>query len=79
MGDVSGTSDAAGALGNAADVGASALDAAGTAADAAGSALEGAGSAFDAAGGCLEGCGSCSLAVLLMLFAAAGTAMALFR
>jgi hypothetical protein len=64
------------------DAGAGALNVAGGAAeiaDAAGSALEGAGGALEAAGGCLEGCRSCSLAVLLMLFAAAGTAMALFR
>jgi hypothetical protein len=61
------------------DVTSGALDAAGSVADAAGSALEGAGSALEAAGGCLDGCGGCSLALLVTLFAATGTAMALFR
>src|SRR5438105_1103251 len=54
-----------------AEVVSGAADAAGGALEAAGSALEGAGSALEAAGGCLEGCGSCSLAMLLMLSAAA--------
>lgn len=61
------------------ELGSAALDAAGTVADAAGIALEGAGSAIDAAGGCAEGCGGCSLAILVTLFAAAGTAVAIFR
>ncbi len=51
-----------------ADVAGGALDAA----DLAGGALEG-------LGGCADGCGGCSLAVLVMLFATAGSAMALFR
>src|SRR5688572_27836500 len=46
-------------------------------------AIEGAGSAagaaLEGAGGCADGCGGCSLAILVTLFAAAGTAMALFR
>ena len=45
-------------------------------ADVASGTLEAAG---NVAGGCAEGCGGCSLAVLLMLFASAGTAMALFH
>jgi hypothetical protein len=61
------------------ELGGAALDAAGTVADAAGSALEGAGSALEAAGGCADGCGGCSLAILVTLFAAAGTAVAIFR
>lgn len=32
-----------------------------------------------AAGGCAEGCSGCSLAVLVLLFAAAGSAMGFFR
>ncbi|HJZ57275.1 MAG TPA: hypothetical protein VKE74_20060 [Gemmataceae bacterium] len=45
--------------------------------DAAGGVMEGAGSALD--GAALEGCGSCSVAVLVALTLAAGTAMAVFR
>jgi hypothetical protein len=84
--DASGTGEV---LGGVADAGAGTLnavggvadmaDAAGGALEGAGSALEGAGSALDVAGGCLDGCGGCSLAILLTLFAAAGTAMALLR
>ena len=55
------------------------LNVAGGALDAAGTAIDAAGTALDAAGGCLDGCGGCSLALLVTLFAAAGTAMALFR
>jgi hypothetical protein len=36
------------------------------------------GGAAEAAGGCLEGCAGCSAAVLLMLFGAAGSALAFF-
>jgi hypothetical protein len=43
-----------------------------------GAAAEVAGGAAEAAGGCLEGCGGCAAAMLLMLFGAAGTAMAFF-
>jgi hypothetical protein len=45
----------------------------------AGGALEGAGTALEAAGGCADGCSGCSLAFLMMLTAAASTAMAVFR
>ncbi len=38
-----------------------------------------AGGAAETAGGCLEGCGGCAAAMLLMLFGAAGTALAVFR
>lgn len=34
------------------------------------------GGSLEAAGGCAEGCGGCAAAVLIALFAAAGTAMA---
>lgn len=52
--------------------------------DVAGGALEAAGEIAGGvvegvAGGCAEGCGGCSLAVLLLLFSTAGSAMALFR
>ena len=86
--DVSGFDDGGALVRGAADVGidaatqfgGAALDAAGTIADTAGSALEGAGSVLEAAGGgCVEGCGGCSLAILVTLFAAAGTAVAIFR
>ena len=59
-------------LGGAADAGIGGLNAASGAAELAGGALEG-------AGGCLEGCAGCSAAILLLLFTAAGTAMAVFR
>jgi hypothetical protein len=49
------------------------------ASNAGGSVVEGAGAALDVAGGCADGCAGCSLAILVTLFAAAGTAMALFR
>ncbi len=55
---------------------AGALDAA---AEGAGAAIEGAGAAIEAVGGVAEGCVGCSLAVLITLFAAAGSAMAFFR
>jgi hypothetical protein len=72
-GPVSGGDDAgiAGIVGGAADAAGGALDAVGGVADAASGVLEG-------AGGCLEGC-SCSVALALMLTAAAGTAFALLR
>ena len=37
-----------------------------------------AGGSLEAAGGCAEGCGGCSAAILIALFATAGTAMACF-
>lgn len=49
------------------------------AAEVTGGALEAASGALDLAGGCLDGCSGCSLAVLVTLSAAAGTAMAFFR
>lgn len=65
------------------DVGSGAGDLAAGAADAAGevagAALEGASAALDVAGGCADGCSGCSLAILVTLFAATSTAMALFR
>lgn len=64
-----GTADAGSAAGNLVD----------GAAEVAGGALEVAGGALDVAGGCLDGCSGCSLAILVTLFAAAGTAMAFFR
>src|SRR5262245_26215931 len=67
---VSGAADTAGgaieAVGN---VAGGAIEAAG----------EVAGGALEAAGGCADGCGGCSLALLVTLFAAASTAMAIFR
>ena len=75
-GNNSTAADAGNALGGlaegAADVAGGALEATGSVADAAGGVLEG-------AGGCLDGCSGCSLAILVTLFAAAGTATALFR
>jgi hypothetical protein len=65
-----------GGTGDALDAG---LNIAGDALGAAGSALDAAGSVLEGAGGCLDGCGGCSLALLVTLFAAANTAMALFR
>ena len=77
---VQGASLGADLIGGAADVvGAVAGGAIEAAGEVAGSAIEGAGSALEAAGGCAEGCGGCSLAVLVTLFAAAGSAMAYFR
>lgn len=49
------------------------------AAEVAGSVVEGAGSVLEGAGSLAEGCGGCSLAVLLALFAFAGTAAAVWR
>lgn len=46
--------------------------------EAVGSVAEGAGSLLEGAGGCLDGCSGCSLAILITLFATAGTAMAFF-
>jgi hypothetical protein len=64
-----------------ADVAGGAIEVAGNVAggaiEVAGGVLEGAGEA--AAGGCAEGCGGCSLAVLVTLFATAGTALACCR
>jgi len=37
------------------------------------------GGALEVAGGCLDGCSGCSIAILITLFATAGTAMAVFR
>ena len=56
--------------------GADATDFAG---EVAGGAMEAAGVVEGVAGGCAEGCGGCSIAILFLLFATAGTAMALFR
>ena len=58
------------------DLAAGAIEGAG---EVAGAAIEGAGSALEVASGCADGCSGCSLALLVTLFAAAGTAMAIFR
>ena len=58
------------------DLAAGAVEGAG---EVAGAALEGASAALDVAGGCADGCSGCSLALLITLFAATGTAMAFFR
>jgi hypothetical protein len=61
---------------SAADAGSNAANIIGGVAEGAG---EIAGGALEVAGGCADGCGGCSLAILITLFAAGGTAMALFR
>ncbi|AMV24796.1 hypothetical protein VT84_10395 [Gemmata sp. SH-PL17] len=84
-GDIASTG--ANLVGFAAEVTSGAIDLAGSAAGAvgevAGAALEGAGevagAALEGAGGCADGCAGCSLAILFLLFATAGTAMALFH
>ena len=84
-GDVASTG--ANLVGFAAEVTSGAIDLAGGAVGAvgevAGAALEGAGevagAALEGAGGCADGCAGCSLAILFLLFATAGTAMALFH
>ncbi len=78
--DENGTSSSA----NAGDSGDLIADGAGGATDWAGGALDAAGSvagAIEGASGCADGCSSCScsIAILLLSFATAGTAMALFR
>lgn len=70
--DGSGTGDASDGVGSAADLVSGAADLASGVADVAGGTLE-------VLGGCADGCGGCSLAVLVTLFAAAGSAMAFFR
>lgn len=56
-----------------------AVDALGSAADAIGGVVEGAGNVLEGASGCLDGCSGCSLALLVTLFVAAGTAWAMFN
>jgi hypothetical protein len=65
--------------GGGADAGSAAGNIIDGAAEVAGGALEAVGGAVDIAGGCLDGCSGCSLAILVTLFAVAGTATAFFR
>ena len=73
---VQGASFAGDVISGAGDLAAGAIEGAG---ELAGAAIEGAGGALEVAGGCAEGCGGCSLALLVLMFAAAGSALALFR
>lgn len=70
-------------IGDAADavdgVGALAEAAGGGIGEAAGAAAEGVGGVLEGVGGCLEGCSGCSLAIIVALFFAAQSAMAMFR
>jgi hypothetical protein len=72
----SGGGDAGSAAGNIAE---GLGEIAGGALDAVGSVAEATGGVLDIAGGCLDGCSGCSLAILVTLFAVAGTATAFFR
>jgi hypothetical protein len=67
------------AAGNAGEVFAGAVDAVSGAAEALGGVVESAGSVPEGASGCLDGCSGCSLALLFTLFAAGGTAWAIFQ
>jgi hypothetical protein len=73
----------AGILGNGAELAGGVANAAGELVSGAGELISGgaeaAGSVIEGVGGCLDGCGSCSLAVLVAIFAMAGTAVAVFR
>jgi hypothetical protein len=91
--NVSGTDvllDGVGVVGNGAGIMADGAEVVGGVANAAGELVSGAGelisggaeaagSVLEGIGGCLDGCGSCSLAVLVAVFAMAGTAVAVFR
>ena len=77
---VEGASLGADIVSGAADIAGGAIEVVGNvAAGAIEGAGEVAGAAIEGAGGCADGCGGCSLALLITLFAAAGTAMAFFR